>query len=175
MVVCLLRIGEALPTKLIPKKLSREDIKFVYRDGVLFEVVIRIFPLKQSVRARKAGRKIPICIPAQAGPLLMTAELLWLMLAVSPTVENPAEMPLFSKSPSLAILKSRSNPRGNGQVTSAWLLKAYRAKLLIARMDPAKVRLVKLHSPRIIGATYDALCIGQGLRHAPQGERTVVR
>ena len=60
MVVCLLRIGEALPRKLLPKKLCRDDIKFVYKDGKLLETVIRIYPLKQSVRARKAGQKIPI-------------------------------------------------------------------------------------------------------------------
>ena len=29
MVVCLMRIGEALPTKLLPKKLNRDDIRFV--------------------------------------------------------------------------------------------------------------------------------------------------
>ena len=79
MVVCLMRIGEATPTKLLPKKLCRDDIKFVYKDGKLLEAVIRIYPLKQSVRARKAGQKAPIAIPANEGPYLMIAELLWLM------------------------------------------------------------------------------------------------
>ena len=60
MVVCLLRIGEALPTKLHPKKLCRDDVRFVYKDGKLLEVVLRIFPLKPSVRARKAGQKVPL-------------------------------------------------------------------------------------------------------------------
>ena len=70
MVVCLMRIGEALPTKLLPKKLSREDIKFVYKDGKLLEAVIRIYPLKQSVRARKAGQtEGPNCHPCQRRPL----------------------------------------------------------------------------------------------------------
>ena len=41
MVVCLMRIGEALQTNPLPKKLCRDDIRFVYK--------------KQSVRARKAG------------------------------------------------------------------------------------------------------------------------
>ena len=77
MVVCLMRIGEALPTKLITKKLTRDDIKFVYKNGKLYEVIIRIYPLKQSVRARKAGHKLPIAILANAGPYLMAAELLW--------------------------------------------------------------------------------------------------
>jgi hypothetical protein len=81
MVVCLMRIGEALPTKLLPKKLCRDDVRIVYKDGKLFEAAIRIYPLKQSVRARKAGQKVPIAIPANAGPYLMTAELLWLMVA----------------------------------------------------------------------------------------------
>ena len=57
MVVCLLRIGEALPTKLLPMKLSHGDIRFVYQNGKLFEVDIRICPLKKSVRAQKAGQK----------------------------------------------------------------------------------------------------------------------
>ena len=86
MVVCLMRIGEALPTKLLPKKLNREDIRFVYKGGKLFETVVRVYPLKQSARARKAGKKIPIAIPASAGPYLMAAELLWLMVAAGPTV-----------------------------------------------------------------------------------------
>ena len=153
MVVCLLRIGEALPTKLLPKKLCRDDIKFVYKDGKLLETVIRIYPLKQSVRARKAGQKIPIVIPANAGPYLMTAELLWLMVAADPTVGDGKQMPMFRKASKLAVAKARSNPRGDGQVTHDWLLKQYRRKLSENGMDPAKVPLFKLHSPRIIGAT----------------------
>ena len=153
MVVCLMRIGEALPTKLLPKKLCREDIKFVYKDGKLLEAVMRIYPLKQSVRARKAGQKVPIVIPANAGPFLMTAELLWLMVAADPTVGNGKQMPMFRKASKLAVAKARSNPRGDGQVTHDWLLKQYRRKLSENGMDPAKVPLFKLHSPRIIGAT----------------------
>ena len=64
MTVCLMRIGEALPTKLTPSKLSRDDIRFIYKDGKLLEAVLRIYPLKQSVRARKAGKKIPIVHPS---------------------------------------------------------------------------------------------------------------
>ena len=66
MVVCLMRIGEALSTRLLPKKLNRDDIRFVYKDGKLYETVVRINPLKQAVRAQKAGQKIPIAIPANA-------------------------------------------------------------------------------------------------------------
>ena len=62
MAVCLLRIGEALPTKLTPSKLCRGDIRFIYKDGELLEVILRIYPLKQSARARKAGKKIPIAM-----------------------------------------------------------------------------------------------------------------
>ena len=153
MVVCLMRIGEALPTKLLPKKLCRDDIKFVYKDGKLLEAVIRIYPLKQSVRARKAGQKVPIVIPANAGPYMMTAELLWLMVAADPTVGNGSAMPMFRKASKLAVSKARSNPRGDGQVTHDWLLKQYRRKLSANGMEPAKVPLFKLHSPRIIGAT----------------------
>ena len=90
MTVCLMRIGEALPTKLTPSKLSRDDIRFIYKDGRLMEVILRIYPLKQAVRARKAGKKIPIVIPGNAGPFLMTAELLWLLVAVDPAVGNPS-------------------------------------------------------------------------------------
>ena len=82
MVVCLMRIDEALPTKLLPKKLTRDDIKFVYKNGKLYKMTIRIYPLKQSVRARKAGHKPPIVIPANAGPYLMAAELLSSMAAL---------------------------------------------------------------------------------------------
>ena len=153
MVVCLMRIGEALPTKLLPKKLNRDDIRFIYKDGKLFETVVRIYPLKQSVRARKAGKKIPIVIPANAGPYLMAAELLWLMVAADPTVGNPTVMPMFRKASKLPVSKSRNHPRGDGQVTHDWLLKQYRRKLSENGMDPAKVTLFKLHSPRIIGAT----------------------
>ena len=64
MVVCLMRIGDALPTKLLPKKFCRGDIKFVYKNGKLTEAIIRIYPLKQSARAGRAGQKIPIT-PAQ--------------------------------------------------------------------------------------------------------------
>ena len=154
MVVCLMRIGEALPTKLIPKKLTRDDIKFVYKNGKLYEVIIRIYPLKQSVRARKAGHKLPIVIPANAGPYLMTAELLWLLLAVDPTAGDPTTLPMFRKASKLAVTKSRHNPRGDGQVTHNWLLKQYRHKLARSGLiDQARVILFKLHSPRIIGAT----------------------
>ena len=123
MVVCLMRICEALPTKLLPKKLCRGDIKFVYKDGKLIEAVIRIYPPKQSVRARTAGQKAPIVIPSNAGPYLMTAELLWLMVAADPTVGDGTSMPMFRKAPKLAVTKARSNPRGDGQVTHNWLLK----------------------------------------------------
>ena len=153
MVVCLMRIGEALPTKLLPKNLCRDDIKFIYKDGKMLEAVIRIYPLKQSVRARKAGQKVPIAIPANAGPYLMTAELLWLMVAADPTVGDGKQMPMFRKASKLAVTKARSNPRGDGQVTHDWLLKQYRHKLPENGMDPAKAPLFKLHSPRIIGAT----------------------
>ena len=146
-------IGEALPTKLLPKKLCRDDIKFVYENGKLVEAVIRIYPLKQSVRARKAGQKAPIVIPANAFPYLMPAELLWLMVAVDATVGGGKEMPMFRKASKLAVKKARSNARGDGQVTHDWLLKQYRRKLSENGMDPAKVPLFKLHPPRIIGAT----------------------
>ena len=153
MTVCLMRIGEALPTKLTPSKLSRDDIRFIYKDGKLLEAVFRIYPLKQSVRARKAGKKIPIVIPANSGPFLMTAELLWLLVACDPTVGNPAQSPMFKKASKLAVMKARSNPRGDGQVTHDWLLKQYRRKLTEQRMDPSRVPKFKLHTPRIIGAT----------------------
>ena len=100
MAVCLLRIGEALPTKLTPSKLSSDDIRFIYKDGKLLEVILRIYPLKQSVpppRARKAGKMIPIVIPSNAGPFLMTSELLWLVVAVDPTVDNPTQSPMLKK------------------------------------------------------------------------------
>ena len=48
MVVCLLRIGEALLTKLLSKKLNRDNIRFVYKDGKLYETVGRVLPLKQE-------------------------------------------------------------------------------------------------------------------------------
>jgi hypothetical protein len=83
----------------------------------------------------------------------MTAKLLWLMVAADPTVGNPTEMPMFRKASKLSVSRSRNHPRGNGQVTHDWLLKQYRRKLSENGMDPAKVKLFKLHSPRIIGAT----------------------
>ena len=149
-----MRISEALPTKLLPKKLCRDDIKFVYEDGKLIEAAIRIYPFKQSVRAaRKAGQNIPIAIPANTGPYLMTAELLWLMVAADPTVGGGKEMPMFRKASELAVKKARSNPRGGGQVTRDWLHKQYRRKLSENGMDPEKAPLFKLHSLRIIGST----------------------
>ena len=118
MVVCLMRIGEALPTKLLPRKLCRDDIKFVYEDGKPVEAMIRIYPLKQSVRANKAGPKIPIAIPANAGPYLMTAELLWLMVAADPTVlvaVRRCQRFANRKASKLAVKKARrSNPREDG-------------------------------------------------------------
>ena len=129
MVVCLMHIGEALPTKLIPKKLTRDDTKFVHKNGQLYKVIIRIYPLKQSVRARKAGHKLPIVIPANASPYVMAAELLWLLFAVDPTVGNPTTSPMSRKASKLAVTKSRHNPREDGQVTYNWPLKQYRHKL----------------------------------------------
>ena len=115
---------------LLPKKLYRDDIKFVYNNGKLAEAVIRIYPLKQPVRARKAGQKTPIVIPANAGPYLMTAELIWLMVAADPAVVGGGkQMPMFRKASKLAVMKARSNLRGDGQVTHDWLLKQYRRKL----------------------------------------------
>jgi hypothetical protein len=75
------------------------------------------------------------------------------MVAADPTVGNGKQMPMFRKASKLAVAKARSNPRGDGQVTHDWLLKQYRRKLSENGMDPAKVPLFKLHSPRIIGAT----------------------
>ena len=60
---------------------------------------------------------------------------------------------MFRKASQLSVLRSRNQPRGNGQVTHDWLLKQYRRKLSENGMDPAKAILFKLHSPRIIGAT----------------------
>ena len=68
MTVCLMRIAEALPTKLTPSKLSRDDIRFIYKDGKLLEVVLRTYPLKLSVRARKAGKQI-FRSPSQLTPV----------------------------------------------------------------------------------------------------------
>ena len=62
----------------------------------------------------------------QTGPFLMTAELLWLLVACDPTVGNPAQLPMFKKASKLAVKKARSNPRGDGQVAHDWLLKQYR-------------------------------------------------
>ena len=154
MTVCLLRIGEALPTKLTSSKLSRDDIRFIYKDGKLLEMILRIYPLKQSVRARKAGKKkSPVVIPANASTFLMTAELLWLLVAIDPAVGDPTQSPMFKKASKLAVVKARSNPRGDGQVTHDWLVKQYRRKLTEQAMDPARVPLFKLHSPRNTGAT----------------------
>jgi hypothetical protein len=57
MVVCLMRIGKALPTKLLPKKLNRDDIRFVYKDGKLFETIVRIYPLKNLPAPGKPARR----------------------------------------------------------------------------------------------------------------------
>ena len=70
-----------------------------------------------------------------------------------PTVGSGKEIPVFRKASKLAVTKARSNPRGNGQVTHDWLLNQYRRKLTKNGMEPEKVPLFKLHSPRIIGAT----------------------
>ena len=164
LVVCLMRIGEALQTKLLPKKLNRDGIRFVYKDGKFYETSVRIYPLKQSVRARKAGQKIPIVIPANAGPYLMAAKLLCLMVAADSTVRNAKEMSMFRKASQLPIRRSRNHPRGNGQVNHYWLLKQYRRKLSGNGIDPDKAILLKLHSPRIIGTT--ALRFRQSHRHA---------
>ena len=118
MTVCLLRIDEALPTKLTPQKPSRGNIRFIYRDDKLLEVILCIYPLKHSVQARKAGKKIPIGISANADPFLMTAELLWLLVAVDPTADNPSQTPMFKKASSLAVMKSRSNLRGDATLPS---------------------------------------------------------
>ena len=74
-------------------------------------------------------------------------------MATDPTVGGGKQMPMFRKAAKLAVMKARSNPRGDGQVSHDWLLKQYRRKLSENGMDPAKVPLFKSHSPRIIGAT----------------------
>ena len=60
---------------------------------------------------------------------------------------------MFRKASKLAVTKARSNPRGNGEITHDWLLKQHRRELSANGMDPEKVPLFKLHSPRIIDAT----------------------
>ena len=57
MVVCLMRIGEALPTMLLPKKLNRDDISFVYNGGKLFETAVRIYPLTRSNSPPAPGKR----------------------------------------------------------------------------------------------------------------------
>ena len=55
-----------------------------------------IIPLKKPVRDRKFDQKIPIVIPARAGPFLKCAELLWLMVALVPCPSNRLpSTPLF--------------------------------------------------------------------------------
>ena len=63
-------------------------------------------PMPSAVRARKAGKKIPIAIPANSGPFLMTAGLLWLLVACDPTVGNPAQSSIRARRV-LAIFHSR--------------------------------------------------------------------
>ena len=65
---------------------------------------------------------------------------------------------MFRKASELAVKKTRSNPRGDGQITHDGLLKQYRRKLSENGMDHEKVPLFKLHSPRIAGATTAFAC-----------------
>ena len=141
-----------------PEETGRGVIRFIYKDGTLLEVILHIYPLKQSVRARNAGKKIPTGIQANAASFLMTAELLWLLVAVDPAACDPAQTPMLKKASRLAVKQARSNPRGDGQVAHGWLLKQYRRKLTKQRMEPARVSLFKLHSPRIYWCDYSA-CI----------------
>ena len=85
MAACLCRVGEAIPTKERMLKLSRADLSFFYTPGgLLQEAKVMIIPPKKPVRDRKFDQKVPIAIPACAGPFLKCAELLWLMVALIP-------------------------------------------------------------------------------------------
>ena len=94
---CLCRVGEAMPMKERMLKFSRADLSFACDcNGFLLEARVMIIPLKKSVRDRKFGRKIPIVIPARAGPHLKAAELLWLVCALIPCPRDKAKStPMF--------------------------------------------------------------------------------
>ena len=91
----LCRVGEATPTKERTLELSRADLSFSYNldDGLLEEAKLMIIPLKKSVRDRKFDQKVPIVTPARAGPFLKCAELLWVMVALSPCASDRLSSP----------------------------------------------------------------------------------
>ena len=77
-----------MPTKERVLKISRADLSFSYTsDGCLEEAKLMIIPLKKSVRDRKFDQKIPIVIPARAGPFLKCPELLWVIVALNPCAQ----------------------------------------------------------------------------------------
>ena len=150
MAACLCRVGEAMPTKERILKISRADLSFSYTsDGLLQEAKVMIIPLKKSVRDRKFDQKIPIVIPARAGPFLKCAELLWLMVALVPCrSDRLSSTPLFLR---MKNLRADSF----NQCTHKWTQDRYQAKL--ASLDQAwniqNPKLYTMYTPRIVGAT----------------------
>ena len=150
MTACLCRVGEAMPTKERILKISRADLSFSYTsDGLLEEAKVMIIPLKKSVRDRKFDQKIPIVIPARAGPFLKCAELLWLMAAFIPCPSDRlSATPLF--------LRVKNLRAGSfNQCTHKWTQDRYQAKLasLGSEWNIQNPKLYTMHTPRIVGAT----------------------
>ena len=124
MAACLCHVGEAMPTKERTLKISRADLSLsCTSDGLLEEARLMMIPLKKSVRDRKFDQKIPIAIPARAGPFLKCAELLWMMVALSPCASDRlSSTPLFLR---LKNLRAGSF----NQCTHKWTQDRYQAKL----------------------------------------------
>ena len=151
MVACLCRVGEAMPTKERILKMTHADLSFSYTsDGLLKEAKVMIIPLKKPVRDRKFDQKIPIVIPARAGPFLKCAELLWLMVALVPCPSNRlSSTPLF-------LLRMKNLRAGSvNQCTHKWTQDRYQAKLagLDSVWNIQNPKLYTMYTPRIMGAT----------------------
>ena len=150
MAACLCRVGEAMPTKEHILKISRADLSFSYTsDGLLEEAKLIIIPMKKSVRDRKFDLKVPIAIPARAGPFLKCAELLWMMKALNPCVSDRlSSTPLFLR---LKNLRAGSF----NQCTHKWTEDRYQAKraFLGTAYNIHNPKLYTMHTPHIAGAT----------------------
>ena len=148
MTASLSRPAELTPAKPASKmRALRSDIQFEWIPftDVLRSVVVKVLPLKQSVRRKGFSQKIPVPMIAEAGPYMCPAKMLYLLCLLDPVPnEQLATTRMFRFPP---MPDEQPQPR---LVMRYELGKFYKVLLASAKLSP---KHHSLKSPRITGAT----------------------
>ena len=110
-----------------------------------------IIPLKKSVRDRKFDQKIPIVIPARAGPSLKCSKLLWMMVAINPCASDRLSSAPLSFGSRIYAREVLTNLLISGHRTA--IKRNLRPSvLMLSIISTTRNKLCTMHTPRIVGA-----------------------